>query len=186
MADRNLPTPEELHNLLRYEPETGRLYWRERTPEMFGGAAPSAACKTWNARYAGRMARSGFSTNGYEQVTVWGRRLLVHRVAIAITSGAWPQHDVDHVNGVTTDNRLENLRPASRSENMMNSRMGSKNTSGATGVTWDKSRSMWKVSVRLMGVTHNVGRFHSLEEAAAAARAKYVALGFTERHLSAC
>src|SRR5690625_5199426 len=53
MADKILPTPEQLRELLRYEPETGKLYWKARPAELFKDKRSHGA---WNARYAGKEA----------------------------------------------------------------------------------------------------------------------------------
>jgi hypothetical protein len=46
--------------------------------------------------------------------------LLGHKVAWAIYHGYWPYHELDHINGVRTDNRIENLRASTRRDNMLN------------------------------------------------------------------
>jgi len=63
-----IPTPEMLRKLLRYDPETGKLFWRERPVEMFadtgrGGSKGSAA--RWNGRFSGKEAFTAISGSGY-------------------------------------------------------------------------------------------------------------------------
>lgn len=57
-------SPETLRKLLRYEPDTGKLFWRKRTPDMFSGGyrSPEGNCSAWNARLAAER-RYGFHEN---------------------------------------------------------------------------------------------------------------------------
>lgn len=93
--------PSELKQLLRYEPETGKLYWLER-------ASTSQHAATWNARFAGKEVFS-ISGQGYREGKIYGARYSAHRVIWAIVYGTWPDQ-VDHINGDRLDNRLINLR----------------------------------------------------------------------------
>ena len=127
MADKQLPTPETLRQLLRYEPETGKLFWRERGPEWFNNRAagtPQEKAARWNMRWAGKMAFKSIDSLGYHQSRIgfYGKpvQLRAHRVIWAIQTGSWPSSDVDHVNRIKTDNRWINLRVATRSQNLAN------------------------------------------------------------------
>jgi hypothetical protein len=84
--------------------------------------------------------------------------------------------EVDHANGVTTDNRRVNLRIASRPENCRNRRVRSDSSSGASGVCWDKQHQCWRVRVGVNGKNIFIGLFAIRAEAVAArlaAEAKY-------------
>lgn len=119
MAKKPLPSPEVLRQLLRYEPETGRLFWKERP-------GTSRADRIFNTKFAGTEAFRSVDHLGYHQscVSFGGQRiqLRAHRVIWAIVTGEWPTADVDHINGKKTDNRLGNLRAATRSQNIANKR----------------------------------------------------------------
>ncbi|MBU0368027.1 hypothetical protein, partial [Acinetobacter baumannii] len=82
MAKKPIPTPEELRQLLRYEPETGKLFWLPREPWRFEVRCTSAAsvCTRWNARYAGREAFTSISAQGYKQGGILRHQLSAHRV----------------------------------------------------------------------------------------------------------
>ena len=170
MANRQLPSPEVLRQLLRYEPETGKLFWRNRSVELFAvgkdGAVKNAA--KWNARFAGKEAFSTASSDGYFKGELAGKTLFAHRVIWAIQTGAWPDEMVDHINGVRTDNRWINLRAASPSENQHNRGPQKNNTSGYKGVSWDKNSKAWRAQIKKFGKETCFGPFETALEASEA------------------
>ena len=97
--------PEILKQLLVYNPETGKLFWRKRSVEFFEDGKQSAehAMKRWNARYAGKESFTYIGGDGYKYGGVFGGRYPAHRVAFAVYHGAWPDDQIDHVNGVRDD-----------------------------------------------------------------------------------
>ena len=89
-----------------------------------------------------------------------------HRLAWFMTHGSWPENEVDHVNGDKTDNRIENLRKATRSENMRNCGMKRNNTSGFKGCRLREKG--WQARITLQGKQHHLGFFKTAAEASAA------------------
>lgn len=168
-----------LRQLLRYEPETGKLYWLPRPVSMFKTRQQGG---TWNTRYANTEAFTSTYQNGYGQGCVQYRKFLAHRVAWALYYGSWPDGDVDHINGVRTDNRIANLRCVTRSANLRNQKRSMKNTSGVTGVVWDAARSKWKASIKVNGKNHHLGRFDSYTEAVAVRKSAEVIHNFHPNH----
>ncbi len=162
---RALPSPELLRQLLRYEPETGDMFWRPRTPDMFQSSARSAdwQCKAWNAKRADTPALSHINDSGYKRGNIGGVSVRAHRAAWAIVHGRWPEHEIDHVNGDPLDNRLTNLREATSGENKTNRGAYSK-TSPYIGVSPNGSR--WAAGVRAKGKYHYGGSFRTQEDAA--------------------
>lgn len=113
-------------------------------------------------------SRAGYiAGNGYRYVGVDGKRLLEHRVIFALIHGRWPANSLDHINRVPTDNRPENLRECSHLENMQNTSVRSDNTTGVKGVSWDRARSRYAAELVVDGKKKYLGRFLTLEEAAA-------------------
>jgi hypothetical protein len=102
------------------------------------------------------------SSTGYAHRS--GGRGSMHRFIL----DAPPGWEVDHVNGDTLDNRRSNLRLATHSENMRNSRLSSRNTSGFRGIYRQSDTYRWVARVRVRGATHHIGSFATREEAAAA------------------
>lgn len=95
---------------------------------------------------------------------------MAHRVAWAIFYGEWPVSDIDHRNGISGDNRIENLRPASDSENQCNAKIRIDNTSGVKGVSWSKKENKWQAYITKDKKTRPLGRYASFEEAVSARR----------------
>lgn len=103
--EKPLPTPELLRKLLRYEPDTGKLYWRERTPDMFedGRMTARQKCRVWNGKFVGREALKSVTSFGYKFGEINGCRHRAHRVIWAISNGEWPTNQIDHINGDMAD-----------------------------------------------------------------------------------
>lgn len=189
MAVKPLPDIDTLHQLLRYEPETGKLFWRERSIEHFVTSDPRGAqwyCNSWNAKNAGKQSESGRSGSGHVFVKIFGQQYYAHRVAWAIYHRRQPIGQIDHIDGDPTNNRIDNLRCVSLHENQRNKARPSNNKSGVVGVSWHKQNSYWaaQISYRIQGkiVREFLGGFHSLEDAAAARKDAEKRLGFHENH----
>lgn len=176
---RNNINPEILRQLLRYEPETGKLYWLSRPQSMF----PSERTwKSWNTRCAGGPALEFTMDNGYLIGGILGKTYLAHRVIWALVHGAWPSAEVDHINGVRNDNRIANLRAVTRTENGRNVCRRKNNTSGVTGVSFDNERNKWCARIRVNYRVCMLGRFDTFDAAVAARRAAEQRYGFHENH----
>lgn len=159
---KKLPPPDILRKLLRYEPDTGKLFWLPRPVEMF---TSQRYAKSWNTKHAGVEALRIADGRGYFAGTLMGEMVLTHRVAWAIATGKWPTRNIDHINGIKNDNRLSNLREATTSENGMNRGMQANNTSGYKGVSWCKYKRKWVATIRVNRVGKILGRFASPEDA---------------------
>jgi hypothetical protein len=77
-------------------------------------------------------------------------------------------YDIDHKNGDTLDNRIMNLRLATRSENTFNVPLRRTNTSGFRGVSFDTNRQKWEAYIMINRVKKNLGLYDSREEAISA------------------
>ena len=84
-------TPSELNRVLRYEPDTGKLFWLPREPETF---ATQRAAASWNAYYPGREALTNIIPGGYRTGTVLRRSFRAHRVIWAMVHGEWPSQEI--------------------------------------------------------------------------------------------
>lgn len=139
----------ELARQLEPDFDAGRLYWRVAKRGIRKGAEAFTA--DHNA--------------GYKMGRVNGVGMLKHRVLMALANGEWPEGDVDHINGDRSDNRLCNLRPATRTQNCYNGvgRAGGR-TSRFRGVTLHTQTGRWMARC----ASEYLGLFHSEEEAALA------------------
>lgn len=152
MANSTPLTQTRLREYLHYEPATGVFTWIK-------GSGPARA---------GRAAGCISHTTGYRYICILGRREGAHRLAFLYMTGAMPPEHVDHINGVRDDNRWVNLRLATVGQNRQNQRIGSANTSGLLGASWDKSRQSWIAMITVDRKQKNLGRYPTKEEAHAA------------------
>lgn len=166
-------SPNVLRDLVHYEPDTGALIWKPRGATQFSGSGRQTAehnCAIWNGKYAGTPAFNHVRSNGYLGGKLRGRNYKAHRFAWAVFFGEWPTHDIDHINRDRADNRLVNLRAATRSENLRNTGLGHRNRSGVTGVSWARERAQWNAKIGVNGKQVNLGYFDTLEQAVEARR----------------
>jgi hypothetical protein len=155
--------PAILAQVLRYEPETGKLFWRKRHADTFKSFK---AAKRWNTRYSGKEAFTSFSSGGYMKGFVFSVAFKAHRVIWAIQTSSWPASDVDHINGERADNRWANLRLATRSENLKNAKSRQGASSSYLGVYRDKRRQKWCARITASGKRICLGSFSCEAEAA--------------------
>lgn len=182
MAAKALPSKEVLRQLLRYEPDTGKLFWKERLPEMFreGNIGKNAACKVWNGRYAGNRAdRKG--KYGYCQVRIFDVTYYAHRITWIILNGEIPKgYEIDHINGERSDNVLANLRLVSRAENSRNLKRPKSNSSGSIGVRQEKGK--WAATIVFESRKIFLGYFDEKDQAIKARRDAQQKFGFHANH----
>ena len=91
---------------------------------------------------------------------------MAHRIAWALHYGEWPNKSLDHIDGDRTNNRINNLREANSSQNTINSKVRSDNTTGARGV--GKNQYGWVAQIQSDGKRHYLGFFKTKAEAVAA------------------
>jgi hypothetical protein len=146
-------TYDEVHKLFNYDPEIG--IFTNKIPR--GSSAKKGA-------FAGSL-----NGDGYLNIQVNGKIYKVHRLAWLYVFGYFPENQIDHINRIRTDNRIENLREVSQSCNMKNSKIQSNNTSGVRGVYWNKQKKKWKAYIQDQKRKQIfLGYFTSLLEAAQA------------------
>jgi hypothetical protein len=139
---------ERLMEVVSYDPETGVFRWRER---------PNRRIR------AGDVA--GSMQNTYWRVAIDGTEYLAHRLAWLYMNGEWPSVQIDHINGIRTDNRISNLRdvlPAVNCQNQRNAQ--AKNLSGYLGVS-TKAGGKWLARIHKAGKPIRIGLFDSPEAA---------------------
>lgn len=180
MAKKPLPTPDELRQLLDYDPDTGSLRWRPRPLTSF---PDERSGKIWNTRFSGKLA-AHMRADGYCRAVVNYNGIYVHRIAWAIVYGTWPDGEVDHINGDPSDNRIANLRLVDSSGNSKNSAKRSDNTSGVVGVYKNSARYTlpWSAEIYVNKKKRKLGNFATIEEAAAARREAERDHGYHENH----
>ncbi len=141
-------TQARLKELISYDPETGLMHWRASRSGVKAGSP------------------AGNLTRGYLQLTVDGVATVVHRFAWLYVYGEWPKHNIDHIDGNRSNNRISNLRDVPQQINTQNSKgPRTNNKSGFLGVCFDKHRNLYKAEITLDGRNRYLGRFKTPEEA---------------------
>lgn len=140
-------TQDLLHALFLYH-EDGTLIRKVRTnPRAPEGTVAGCANKA-----------------GYLRIRVNGKLYMNHRLIWFMHHGTWPTA-LDHINGDKQDNRIENLRPCTQTQNMQNCKNKKSSTTGVKGVTWNKEKSRYRARLTVKGKEKFVGYYLTLSEA---------------------
>lgn len=106
----------------------------------------------------------GIASHGYIQARLGRGRYLLHRIIFMMHHGYLPKY-IDHIDHDRLNNRIENLRECTFSQNRCNTPRQMSNTSGEKGVSWDKECRSWHVRVSMNGKRMSFGRFKNFDEA---------------------
>lgn len=129
---------------LRYfEYKDGLLYWKESTSKR-AKVGKIAGYKNWC---------------GYYVVSLHGVKYRAHRIIWLLAHGYWPENYIDHIDGNTGNNSIENLREVSQQCNLRNCKVSKNNTSGVSGVSFNKTLGYWTASIKNMYVDDHLGYF---------------------------
>jgi len=132
----------KLHELFYYNPITGLLI-RRKSNKVVGT----------------------ITDNGYLTVGIEGKIYRVHRVAWCMHHGYWPENEIDHINRIRHDNRIENLREVSHACNLRNAKLASNNSSGIRGVYWEKKSKKWRAFIEVNKKRIGLGSYKNIENA---------------------
>lgn len=139
-------TQQALRKELQYNPETGKFLWL--------------------LHRKGRRGTVGtVNKHGYLVITMSGRRIMAHRLAWFYMTGVWPAEELDHIDRDTSNNKFNNLREASHSENSVNSKIREDNSSGHPGICWDRQKMKWKVQISSSGNKRIQKHFYDFDQA---------------------
>jgi hypothetical protein len=147
-------TADYLRKILGYDLETGifRWKWRKDVP------------KGWNTRWANKVA--GTLISGYICILINGQPYKAHRLAWLYVHDVWPTNETDHINSDKADNRITNLREATRQENNRNRGLRKDSSTNITDVYWHKPTQKYRAQIQAGGKRISLGYFDTLEEAA--------------------
>lgn len=141
-------TQSELKEILNYNETTGVFVWRRSA----GRAKPNKPAGTDDGK-------------GYTQISIDRKVYYAHRLAWFYVYGTFPTNEIDHKNGVRSDNPISNLREATHAENLMNLGMTKTNKSGYAGVSWSKKHQKWWAQIRISNKHSSLGFFDDIIEA---------------------
>jgi hypothetical protein len=146
-------TREDVLSLYDYDQETGSLFFKK------GKGGENAGAR------AGSLHKSG-----YVRICINYEEHQLHRIVWLIEHGEFPSDEIDHINTVRTDNRICNLRIATRPQNLANRKTHKTNKSGHKGVHWDPEKKLWRAQISVGGKKKFIGRFKTADEAGKAYR----------------
>ena len=155
-----------LKELLNYCPKTGIFTWvLDRGPKIRSGDIAGKRGKKW-----------------YCSIGIDYKRYQAHRLAFLYMTGEFPSGPIDHIDHDFRNNRWENLRVASQQENTKNQTKRKQNTSGTTGVSFDKLRNKWVAKIGVNLKTIYIGSHANIEEAIKLRKSAEIQYGFHENH----
>lgn len=146
---RKQATQDRLKELLCYDPSTGVFIWKVDR----GGMAKADTV-------AGTIPKGQYCIISIDSIVY-----PAHRLAWLYVHGEWPKDDIDHINNNRSDNRISNLREATRSQNLQNASIMSNNTSGYKGVFWIKNKNRWSAQIKINGKRRRLGVFKTALDA---------------------
>lgn len=142
----------ELLRLLSYDPETGVFRWKVRRQSV----APGDIAGCVDPRI------------GYSRIKINERLYLAHRLAWFYVHGEWPAAEIDHRDRDRANNRISNLRQATRGENQRNKPVYRNNRSGSKGVHWHKQHRKFVATIHVNKRPIHLGLFRNIKDAARA------------------
>jgi hypothetical protein len=140
-------TQEYVKNILEYDINTGIFKYRK---------------KVANCVKIGDIANF-LDSNGYYNVCIKSKTYKAHRLAYFYVYGSWPKGQIDHINGVRCDNRIDNLRDVNQKENAQNKVFNRVNKS--LGVSYSKRDKKWRSYTMINYKQHSFGNYNTKEEA---------------------
>lgn len=152
----------DLFELISYDKSTGEFFWNHRSLKWFDS---DRIYKCWNSRWAGKPAMNAIDSHGYNISHVAKYRVCAHRAVWAFHYGDWPDGAIDHINGIKSDNRIENLRLATVSQNQHNRGLQVNNTSGYKGVSFHKQTGKWRSVIWKGGKRLSLGLYFDPKDA---------------------
>lgn len=175
-----------IKELLDYDKETGLLYWKFRDFKWFEDGKTNSAeqnFKTWNSRFATKEALGSLSF-GYKHGSIFTKDYRAHRIIWLWMTGEWPKEDIDHINGIRSDNRWKNLRHVSRRENIKNSKIRVDNSTGYPGISLDTINKRLVCSIFTEDGYKYIGSYNieDLDLAVSARKEAEVKYGYHKNH----
>lgn len=158
-------TQNYLNSILRYDPNTGELFWRIKISNVQAGDRAGGFCKT----------------SGYIFVGIDYHIYHAHRLIWVMCTGHWPK-EIDHENHIRHDNRWRNLREVTRQTNQRNASKRKDNTSGLTGVRLHKQIQQWTAQITVNRKQIHLGLFEEWWDAACARKAAENKFCFHRNH----
>lgn len=169
---------EYLKECVSYDPEVGEFEWCDRPLSHFSSYRGHNG---WKSKCLGKKAGHPNGL-GYITVCIDQHRYKAHRLAWFYYYGKWPDHEIDHINGVRNDNRIENLRDVPRSINGRNCKISHRNKSGVIGVTFNRAVKKWHAQIYQGGKNRHLGLYNRKIDAVRVRKEAESKLGYHPNH----
>jgi hypothetical protein len=176
-----LPSKEYLDECFHCHVIDGILVWKKRPLSHFSSIK---VCSQWNSKWSGKRAGSVRNTRGnkkYSSVCVKKERYPLHRVIWKIVNGVDPDV-IDHVDGDTLNNCIDNLRSVSFSENLKNKKLYGNNKTGTHGIYFIKKLNKWSAEINVNKIKICLGFYVKKEKAINARKEAQKEYGFHDNH----
>ena len=161
-----------LHKLLRYDPETGKLFWRK-----------SPVYHVQDGDEAGYVWRGERSKSAYRYIKINSRNYQAQNIIWVMLNGPITDgFEVDHIDHDGLNNCYNNLRLVTIIKNHHNKPKRKDNTSGHTGVCWNKVAGKWYSDITVKGKRESLGYFKDFSDAVAIREAAEIRYGFHKNH----
>lgn len=141
---------EFIQHLFSYNKDTGILSWKIPTGTRVNKGDPATTIT---------------NKNGYCSVKIFKKRYSIHRLIWLYVYGYFPENELDHINRIKTDNRIENLREVSRQCNMRNVGKRVNNISNVVGVSFISKKFVWYANIMINKKTYSLGYHNDYYEA---------------------
>ena len=159
-----------IHKKIQYTMKTNPLPSLSRLHELFEYRDDGVLIRKIGAS-GGKNARKGdivgnLNSHGYLGFQIDGKKYLVHRIIYYMYHGHIDDtKQMDHIDGNRANNRIENLRLVTRSQNGHNQKIRKDNTSGVKGVSWHKDVMKFQARIKTNNKSIHLGLFDTLEAA---------------------
>ena len=145
-------TQKELHEIVIYDKETGVFISKINRPPCLAGKILGTKCP-----------------KGYLKIGIKYKVYAAHKLAWIYVYGDLPKYQIDHINGIKDDNRIDNLRDISSQWNTQNQHKAPKNNkTGFLGVSWSKQRNKFRSCITVNGFQKHIGFFNTAQDASVA------------------
>jgi hypothetical protein len=134
------------HLQFLFDYKDGHLYWKQRKGRLIAGSL------------------AGTKSHQYWQICIDYVIYRTHRLIWIFHNGNTSK-SIDHINGNTFDNRIENLRECTNSQNQHNKKLAISNSSGVKGVGWWKQKQKWRARISVDGKEFHIGSFSNIKDA---------------------
>ena len=167
---KTILTQEYLKEILEYNPETGMFIWKiEKARRVATNDIAGTKWKNHNG-------------TSYLHISIDYNKYRAHRLAWLYMTGEFPVNQVDHKDGNGLNNKWDNIRSVSQSENMKNLPLRKDNKSGVCGVSFDKEFGKWVAYISANNKIIKIGRFKDIWDAICARKSAEYKYGYYENH----